>query len=50
MNTIDRNLHHKIERLLRIFPVVALVGARQVGKTVSWATSLAKGWASNRGP
>ncbi len=34
MKPIDRNLKDKIERLLRIFPVVALVGARQVGKTV----------------
>jgi uncharacterized protein len=31
---INRNIETKIERLLRIFPVVALVGARQTGKTV----------------
>ena len=34
MTPIDRNIHDKIERMLRIFPVVALIGARQVGKTV----------------
>lgn len=34
MNPINRNLNDKIERLLRVFPIVALVGARQVGKTV----------------
>ena len=31
---ISRNVENKIERLLTIFPVVALVGARQTGKTV----------------
>ncbi len=31
---ISRNIESKIEQLLRIFPVVALVGARQTGKTV----------------
>ncbi len=31
---VSRNLEDKIERLLTIFPVVALVGARQTGKTV----------------
>ena len=34
MKLINRNIEEKIERLLRIFPVVALVGARQTGKTV----------------
>lgn len=34
MTPIDRNISEKIERMLRIFPVVALIGARQVGKTV----------------
>lgn len=34
MTPFDRNIHNKIERLLRIFLVVALVGERQVGKTV----------------
>ena len=34
MTFINRNVEEKIERLLRIFPVVALVGARQTGKTV----------------
>jgi len=31
---ISRNIERKIEQLLRIFPVVALLGARQTGKTV----------------
>ena len=31
---VSRNIESKIEQLLRIFPVVALVGARQTGKTV----------------
>ena len=31
---VSRNIEIKIEQLLRIFPVVALVGARQTGKTV----------------
>ncbi len=34
MQPILRNIEHKVEQLLRIFPVVALVGARQTGKTV----------------
>ena len=33
MTDIKRNLHDKINRLLSIFPVVMLVGARQTGKT-----------------
>ena len=34
MTLINRNIEGKIEQLLRVFPVVALVGARQTGKTV----------------
>ena len=34
MTLINRNIEGKIEQLLRIFPVVVLVGARQTGKTV----------------
>ncbi len=33
MTALKRNLTHKINRLLEIFPVVMLIGARQTGKT-----------------
>ena len=33
MEGLKRNLEHKINELLEIFPIVLLVGARQVGKT-----------------
>src|SRR3990167_150040 len=34
MNYVSRNLESKITHLLTVFPVVALIGARQTGKTV----------------
>jgi uncharacterized protein len=34
MELVHRNIEQKIERLLEIFPCVALIGARQTGKTV----------------
>ena len=33
MTGIKRNLNDKLNRLLKIFPVVMLLGARQTGKT-----------------
>lgn len=33
MTGVERNLNDKLNRLLKIFPVVMLVGARQTGKT-----------------
>jgi predicted AAA+ superfamily ATPase len=30
---IERNLHHKLKEYLAVFPAVALLGARQIGKT-----------------
>ena len=42
MHGIKRNLENKIQLLLKQFPVVAIVGARQVGKT-----TLAKRTTSN---
>ena len=34
MNAINRNLQHKINHLLDLFPIVAIVGVRQCGKSV----------------
>ena len=39
MTAVKRNLEHKLERLLGLFPVVMLVGARQTGKTTLSRTS-----------
>lgn len=39
MSGIKRNLEIKAQQMLDMFPVVAILGARQVGKT-----TLAKGW------
>jgi len=39
MTGVKRNLEGKINRLLRVFPVVMLVGARQAGKTTLSQTS-----------
>lgn len=33
MNGIKRNLEYKARKMLGMFPVVAILGARQVGKT-----------------
>ena len=33
MNCIHRNLENKVNQLLKVFPVVLILGARQVGKT-----------------
>lgn len=33
MKIIKRNIEEKLEKMLQIFPVVALIGARQTGKT-----------------
>jgi uncharacterized protein len=43
MHPIQRNLADKLIQLLRFFPVVALVGARQVGKT-TLARCVAPSW------
>lgn len=43
MNGIKRNLYPKLAELLHQFPTVAILGARQVGKTVL-AKSLGKKW------
>jgi predicted AAA+ superfamily ATPase len=33
MTGLKRNLYHKVEQLLKVFPVVSLLGVRQSGKT-----------------
>jgi len=43
MTERKRNITHKIETLLRLFPVVVILGARQTGKT-TLAKQLAPAW------
>ena len=43
MNDIRRNLEYKSKKLLEMFPVLAILGARQVGKT-TLAKNLISGW------
>lgn len=43
MTGVKRNLEHKAQKTLDMFPVLAILGARQVGKT-TLAKSLVKGW------
>lgn len=43
MSGVKRNLANKAAKLLELFPVVAILGARQVGKT-TLARNLVSGW------
>jgi uncharacterized protein len=43
MNPLKRNLYEKATQMLAMFPVVAILGARQCGKT-TFAKQLAPGW------
>lgn len=43
MSGVNRNLEHKARKTLELFPVVAILGARQVGKT-TLAKNLIEGW------
>ena len=44
MNTVNRNLQARVEELLKLFPVVAILGARQSGKTTLSKMSTNKSW------
>lgn len=43
MNDIRRNLDYKAKKMLEMFPVLAILGARQVGKT-TLAKNLSSDW------
>ncbi len=43
MTGVKRNIDHKARKMLDMFPVIALLGARQVGKT-TLGKSLIEGW------